>query len=138
MFCHRWLLVSFKREFNENDILFIWEASWIHYETNSFHLFICIAIIAIYGHKPIDKNMNIDELMVYFNTLSNQMPSEIVLSQGRGYLNKFCKCEKVNCKLYGIMNKSFWEKDSPKLYCDECNGYGTCSKTGPFNKESVC
>ena len=47
MFCHRWLLVCFKRKFHEYDALAIWEACWTNYETPSFHLFICVAIIAI-------------------------------------------------------------------------------------------
>lgn len=140
MFCHRWLLVFLKREFNEVDTLFIWESCWICYETNSFHLFICIAIMAIYGQKAVQKQMNIDELMVYFNTLSQQMPRELVMSQARGYLHKFCQRKEVSCSLYEIMNESFWHKEnSPKLSCGVCGGFGSCSRTGFLSdKEMLC
>lgn len=130
MFCHRWLLVFLKREFPLSDILSLWETCWSCSETKFFHLFICVAIMAIYGEKAVEKNMNIDELMVYFNTLSHQMPKEILLSQSRGYLNKFCKSKQVNCVLYEIMDNDFWErKDSPILFCSVCQGFGFCTRT---------
>ena len=75
MFCHRWLLVCLKREFTEEDSLAIWVACWTNYETPVFHLFVCVAIVAVYGQKAVDQNMNINELMVHFNTLSHFIPS---------------------------------------------------------------
>jgi hypothetical protein len=84
--------------------------------------------MAMYGEKALEKNMNIDELMVYFNTLSHQMPKDIILSQARGYLNKFCKSEKVNCVLHEVMDRSFWDReDSPALSCSICHGFGFCT-----------
>uniref|UniRef100_A0A8C0M937 TBC1 domain family member 16 n=1 Tax=Canis lupus familiaris TaxID=9615 RepID=A0A8C0M937_CANLF len=35
LFCHRWLLLCFKREFPEAEALRIWEACWAHYQTCS-------------------------------------------------------------------------------------------------------
>ncbi|EPQ16441.1 TBC1 domain family member 16 [Myotis brandtii] len=32
LFCHRWLLLCFKREFPEAEALRIWEACWAHYQ----------------------------------------------------------------------------------------------------------
>ena len=137
MFCHRWLLVCLKREFYEEDALAIWEACWTNYETVAFHLFVCIAIMAIYGQKAVERNMNINELMVFFNTLSQSMPKDIVLSQARGYLHQFCKCPEVHCTLYSIMHKEFWEMPgSPRLVCGLCKGLGGCSRL--LDKEAVC
>lgn len=140
MFCHRWLLVLLKREFPLADVLSIWETCWSCTETRFFHLFICVAIMAIYGEKAVEKNMNIDELMVYFNTLSHQMPKEILLSQARGYLNKFCKSKQVNCVLYELMDKRFWDnKDSPVLFCSVCQGLDFCTTTQvSSSKETPC
>lgn len=130
MFCHRWLLVFLKREFPLSDVLSLWETCWSCSETKFFHLFICVAIMAIYGEKAVEKNMNIDELMVYFNTLSHQMPKDILLSQARGYLNKFCKSKQVNCVLYEIMDNNFWgREESPTLFCNVCQGFGFCTRT---------
>lgn len=138
MFCHRWLLVFFKREFNIKDTLFIWEVCWSSYDTKRFHLFICIAVMAMYGQKAVEKQMNIDELMVYFNTLSLQIPRDVVLSQARGYLYKFCQSTSVNCALHEIMNEEFWHKrTSPKLFCSICKGFGSCSRTGYLSSEEL-
>ncbi|ERE69023.1 TBC1 domain family member 16-like protein [Cricetulus griseus] len=54
LFCHRWLLLCFKREFPEAEALRIWEACWAHYQTDYFHLFICVAIVAIYGDDGVN------------------------------------------------------------------------------------
>ncbi|XP_044794580.1 TBC1 domain family member 16 isoform X5 [Bubalus bubalis] len=35
LFCHRWLLLCFKREFPEAEALRIWEACWAHYQITS-------------------------------------------------------------------------------------------------------
>lgn len=34
LFCHRWLLLCFKREFPEAEALRIWEACWAHYQVS--------------------------------------------------------------------------------------------------------
>lgn len=34
LFCHRWLLLCFKREFPEAEALHIWEACWAHYQVS--------------------------------------------------------------------------------------------------------
>ena len=121
MFCHRWLLVCFKREFLEEDSLAIWEACWTNYQTPSFHLFICIAIMAVYGQKAVDQNMNINELMVYFNTLSHSIPRDLVLVQARGYLHQFGQSPRVHCSLYAVMPREFWlQPGCPKLECGFC------------------
>lgn len=141
MFCHRWLLVFLKREFNESDILFVWETCWsILLDTELFHLFICVAIMAVYGQRAVEKQMNIDELMVYFNTLSRHMPKDVILCQARGYLHQFCISKQVNCLLYGVMTEQFWKKEnSPNLFCSICSGFGSCSRTGFLSdKEIVC
>lgn len=140
MFSHRWLLVCLKREFPDEDALHIWEACWTNYETNSFHLFICVAIMAIYGQRAIERNMNINELMVFFSSLSQSMPRDTVMIQARGYLHRFCQSARVSCKLYPIMMREFWErKGSPKLICEDCNGLVDCPRTHFVAvKGSVC
>ena len=138
MFCHRWLLVCFKREFSEEDTLAVWEACWTNYETTSFHLFICIAIMAIYGQKAVEKQMNINELMVFFNTLSHTMPCDLVLSQARGYLHQLCRSPSVHCVLGGLMPSTFWRlRGSPKLACGLCRGLGTSCESRDFQTTSM-
>ena len=96
--------------------------------------------MAMYGQRAIDRNMNINELMVFFNTLSQSMPRNTVMSQARGYLHRFCQSVQVHCKLYPIMMREFWErKGSPRLVCEECKGLVNCPRTGfVHKKEPVC
>ena len=55
LFVHRWILLCFKREFREEEALSMWEACWAHYQTDYFHLFICLAIISVYGALEYEK-----------------------------------------------------------------------------------
>lgn len=129
-FTHRWLLVCLKREFKDEDFLLIWEACWTNYETNSFHLFVCLAIMAMYGQKVLDEAMNTNEITAHFNMLASKMPVDIVLTQARGYLYQFMRCGQVSCVLRPIMRDSYWSGESalnpaaggkrPSLLC-ECD-----------------
>ena len=135
LFTHRWLLVFLKREFKIDDTLLIWESCWTNYVTNSFHFFICVAIMAIYGQQAIDQDMDISELTVHFNGLSNSMSVDIVLSQARGYLYQFTKCHEVPCVLRPIMPDDYWEMArAPRI---SCQGSGICCKGGPPFTETV-
>lgn len=35
LFCHRWILLCFKREFPDTEALRMWEACWAHYQVRS-------------------------------------------------------------------------------------------------------
>jgi hypothetical protein len=51
LFCHRWLLLCFKREFFNAEVLLMWEACWSHYQTEYFHIFLCVAMVQEYGNE---------------------------------------------------------------------------------------
>ena len=93
LFCHRWLFVSFKREFSIADITQLWEVCWACQESNSFHLLVAVAIIAMYGEKAIGQEMPSDSLMIHFAGLAHSMPVEVVLSQARGLLHTLSTSE---------------------------------------------
>ncbi|XP_077825288.1 TBC1 domain family member 16 isoform X4 [Macaca mulatta] len=83
LFCHRWLLLCFKREFPEAEALRIWEACWAHYQTDYFHLFICVAIVAIYGDDVIEQQLATDQMLLHFGNLAMHMNGELVLRKVR-------------------------------------------------------
>jgi len=101
------------------DALLVWEACWIKYETSYFHLFVCIAIMAMYGMKAVEKSLGLDELIVHFNSLPPSMPANIVLSQARGFLYQFQQLKEAPCSLLLIFNDlDIWNKPGrPKLIC---------------------
>lgn len=75
----RWILLCFKREFNEKDALRIWEACWSHYQTDYFHLFICVAIVGIYGEDVVEQCLPADEILLHFSSLACHMSGQLVL-----------------------------------------------------------
>ena len=100
LFTHRWLLLCFKREFPEGAALKIWESAWSQYQTDYFHLFVCLAVISIYGQEVIDQDMKADEILFHFSTLTFHMDGDLVLKKARGLLYHFrSTLAKIPCTL---------------------------------------
>ncbi|TNN66165.1 TBC1 domain family member 16 [Liparis tanakae] len=62
LFCHRWILLCFKREFPDTEALRMWEACWAHYQTDYFHLFLCVSIIVLYGQDVTEQQLATDQI----------------------------------------------------------------------------
>ncbi|XP_052071008.1 TBC1 domain family member 16-like [Mytilus californianus] len=123
LFCHRWILLCFKREFPEVDALRIWEACWSHYQTDYFHLFICVAIVSIYGDDVIDQGLPSDEILLHFSSLAMHMNGDLVLRKARGLLHDFRQIPKIPCTLHGLCSlcgPGMW--DSGHVPIVECAG----------------
>lgn len=67
----------FKREFTEGVALRMWEACWANYLTDYFHLFLCLAIISVYGDDVIAQDLRADEMLLHFSSLGNFISSLI-------------------------------------------------------------
>lgn len=123
LFTHRWLLLCFKREFPESAALKIWEAAWTRYQTDHFHLFVCLAVIAIYGQEVLDQDMKADEMLFHFSTLTLHMNGDLVLKKARGLLYQFRSLTKIPCTLRslflsGLASSSSWDSTlSPGIEC---------------------
>ena len=79
IYAHRWILLCFKREFCEVEALQIWEACWARYQTDYFHLFVCVAIVAIYGDDVVEQRLPADEILLHFSSLAMHMNGRLVL-----------------------------------------------------------
>lgn len=44
-FCFRWLLVWFKRELSQEDVMRFWEVLWTGFPCENFHLLVPVAIL---------------------------------------------------------------------------------------------
>jgi len=73
------MLLCFKREFVESDALRLWEACWARHQTDYFHLFICAAVIAVYGEDVVQQDLMADEMLLHFSSLSMHMSGNVVL-----------------------------------------------------------
>ena len=142
LFCHRWLLLGFKREFYDIHVMRMWEACWSHYQTEFFHIFICVAIVLEYGDLVWQKSMRVDEMLNYFNNLALEMDGDKVLKQARSLLYQFRKLAGLPCTLRGLLSgPGAWDSATlPEIECT-CHDTSTCKylnlarRGKSFNKE---
>nr|XP_011469988.1 PREDICTED: LOW QUALITY PROTEIN: TBC1 domain family member 15-like [Fragaria vesca subsp. vesca] len=78
-FCFRWVLIQFKREFEFDKTLRLWEVLWTHYPSEHLHLYVCVAILKRYGSKIIGEQMDFDTLLKFINELSGQINLDAVV-----------------------------------------------------------
>ena len=119
LFCHRWLVLCFKREFIEPEVLSLWEACWSRYQTDYFHIFICVAIIRLYGNKCIEAKMRVDEMMQYFMSMAMQFDGSAVLREARSLLYRFRRFQVIPCTLEGFLSgPGVWDGGiEPEIEC---------------------
>ncbi|KAH8328533.1 hypothetical protein KR067_010558 [Drosophila pandora] len=121
LFCHRWLLLCFKREFTEAVVIRMWEACWSNYLTDYFHLFLCLAIIAVYADDVIAQNLRPDEMLLHFSSLAMYMDGQLILRKARGLLHQYRQLPKIPCTLSGLCKRcgpGMWDSEHrPALEC---------------------
>ncbi|XP_040291055.1 TBC1 domain family member 16 isoform X1 [Bufo bufo] len=123
LFCHRWILLCFKREFSDSDALRMWESCWAHYQTDYFHLFLCVAIIVLYGEDVIEQQLPTDQMLLHFSNLAMHMNGELVLKKARSLLYQFRLSPKIPCSLHDLCKlcgPGMW--DSGYIPAIECTG----------------
>lgn len=127
LFCHRWLLLGFKREFHNLHALRMWEASWSHFQTEFFHIFICVAIVSEYGEEAWKRSMRSDEMINYFNNMALNMDGERVLRKARSLLHQFRALSGIPCTLRGLLSgPGVWDSATlPEIECS-CHDSVTC------------
>ncbi|PON99827.1 Rab-GTPase-TBC domain containing protein [Trema orientale] len=78
-FCFRWVLIQFKREFEYEKTMRLWEVLWTHYLSEHLHLYVCVAILKRYRNKIMGEQMDFDTLLKFINELSGQIELDAVL-----------------------------------------------------------
>jgi len=63
LFCFRWLLVNFKREFELGDLYPIWDVLLSRACSPDYHLFICAAILHNNSALILDTRPEFDQLI---------------------------------------------------------------------------
>lgn len=124
LFCHRWILLCFKREFTEAVAIRMWEACWSNYLTDYFHLFLCLGIMAVYADDVIAQNLSADEMLLYFSSLAMYMDGQLILRKARGLLHEFRQLPKIPCTLSTLCKRcgpGMW--DSGHHPAIECVGH---------------
>lgn len=68
-FCFRWLLVWFKREFEWEDVIRLWEVLWTNYLTDKMILFIALAVIDTHRNKILEDLNQFDQVLRVTTTI---------------------------------------------------------------------
>ncbi|XP_044733029.1 TBC1 domain family member 15 [Chrysoperla carnea] len=83
-FCFRWILVLFKREFSQHDIMRLWEVLWTDLPCKNFHLLISIAILDTEKEKLIGRNFGFTEILKHINDLSQHIELQWMIAKAEG------------------------------------------------------
>ncbi|KAL3331915.1 hypothetical protein AABB24_032503 [Solanum stoloniferum] len=78
-FCFRWVLIQFKREFDFEKTMRLWEVLWTHYLSEHLHLYVCVAILRRHRSKIIGEEMDFDTLLKFINELSGHINLDATL-----------------------------------------------------------
>ena len=88
LFCYRWLLLHFKREFDFTDCLRLWEALWTCRFCSHLLLYVCVAVLQQFRAEIIDNSMTFDDMVLFTNDLVKRIPLEESLRNAE-LLSKF-------------------------------------------------
>ncbi|KAJ7956730.1 RabGAP/TBC domain-containing protein [Quillaja saponaria] len=91
-FCFRWVLIQFKREFEYEKTMQLWEVLWTHYLSEHLHLYACVAILKRYRHKIMGEQMDFDTLLKFLNELNGHIDLDAILRDGEA----LCICAGEN------------------------------------------
>ncbi|XP_060172050.1 uncharacterized protein LOC132603146 isoform X1 [Lycium barbarum] len=91
-FCFRWVLIQFKREFDFEKTMRLWEVLWTHYLSEHLHLYVSVAILRRYRSKIIGEEMDFDTLLKFINELSGHINLDATLREAEA----LCICAGEN------------------------------------------
>ncbi|KAG9138678.1 hypothetical protein Leryth_018563 [Lithospermum erythrorhizon] len=78
-FCFRWILIQFKREFEYDMVLLLWEVLWTHHLSEHLHLYVCVAVLKRHRTKIMGEQMDFDTLLKFINELSGHIDLDATL-----------------------------------------------------------
>jgi hypothetical protein len=94
LFCFRWLLVLFKREFVLEDVLKLWDVFFCEtFAKRDLHLFVAAGLLILHRERIIREQMRFDDLIRYIHDMSLRIDIHLAIRKGielqqRYYRNK--------------------------------------------------
>ncbi|KAI8149104.1 rab-GTPase-TBC domain-containing protein [Fennellomyces sp. T-0311] len=88
-FCFRWLLVWFKREFEWDDVIRLWEVLWTNHLSPQMIMFVAIAVLDQHRQVILDDLSQFDEILKYINDLTGTIDLEQTLKTAEVLFYKF-------------------------------------------------
>ncbi|KAK9731846.1 Rab-GTPase-TBC domain [Popillia japonica] len=102
-FCFRWLLVWFKRELNQEDVMKLWEVLWTGLPCQNFHLLICLAILETEKRALMDNNYGFTEILKHINELSLKLNVNFLLNKAEGIYRQIEEATHANDNVRDIV-----------------------------------
>lgn len=102
-FCFRWLLVWFKREFSNRDIMRLWEVLWTGLPCANFHLLICVAILDAEKDVFINNDYGFTEILKHVNDLSMCLDVDKILSTAEGIYHQIVSAPHLTDQIRTIL-----------------------------------
>ncbi|KAK6344241.1 GTPase activating protein [Orbilia brochopaga] len=101
-FFFRMILVWYKREFEWNDVLRLWESMWTNYLSGQFHLFITLAVLERHRAVIMDHLQHFDEVLKYINELSGTIELNSTLIRAEALFYKFQRTVEASDRKHGF------------------------------------
>ncbi|KAI9475688.1 MAG: rab-GTPase-TBC domain-containing protein [Benjaminiella poitrasii] len=120
-FCFRWLLVWFKREFEWEDVVRLWEVLWTDHLSDQMILFIALAVIDMHRKEIMEDLNQFDEVLRYINDLTGKIPLESTLERAEVLFYQFerkvrAMQHKQSMLKEQLQQRSVWNsKERPKI-----------------------
>ncbi|KAI4464041.1 tbc1 domain family member gtpase-activating protein [Holotrichia oblita] len=102
-FCFRWLLVWFKRELSQEDVMKLWEVLWTGLPCQNFHLLICLAILETEKRALMDNNYGFTEILKHINELSLKLNVSFLLNKAEGIYRQIEEATHANDSVRDIV-----------------------------------
>ncbi|XP_039285627.1 TBC1 domain family member 15 isoform X2 [Nilaparvata lugens] len=125
-FCFRWLLVLFKREFSNEQIMTLWEVLWTDLPCPNFHLLISLAILDMEKNILIENSYGFTEILKHINDLSMKIDLDVALSTAEALHDQFSHMSPEHLplairKLLGMAGDELEEKSEGSSSSSECD-----------------
>ncbi|KAK6541839.1 GTPase activating protein [Orbilia ellipsospora] len=101
-FFFRMILVWYKREFEWNDVLRLWEGLWTNYLSGQFHLFVALAVLERHRAVIMDHLQHFDEVLKYINELSGTIELNSTLIRAEALFYKFQRTIEASDRKHGF------------------------------------
>ncbi|KAF3920419.1 hypothetical protein ABW20_dc0103972 [Dactylellina cionopaga] len=101
-FFFRMILVWYKREFEWNDVLRLWEGLWTNYLSGQFHLFVTLAVLERHKAVIMDHLQHFDEVLKYINELSGTIELNSTLIRAEALFYKFQRTVEASDRRHGF------------------------------------
>lgn len=123
-FCFRWLLVWYKREFSNDDILKLWECLWTKLPCPNFHILISVAILDQQTDIIIESRYEFTEILKHVNELSGNIDLRRTLEIAEAIYHQIKEAENLPNDIRLIIGEPLLETEeqdtnSPEQFDDD-------------------